>query len=233
VQSSDILSPAAVREDTPPSRQADLSRPSSSASFNKGGANTGETGEGLPRASSVETDLVFGTLPKKKKKRWHGIKKIGSPLFRNRRKSFTHGHNHTPSSIAHKSISSTYTPSVATTTEVEDKDHRQSIISAVSQASAGKPTTENRAESRSEEGVSSSKVLMSPVKVVDLVERKLGTEKIREKAFRKRSMATPSRKGRGRDECLKALKVMTTLSSNKESIGTLVSYICLPKCVSK
>ena len=217
-------------EDATSSRQVDLSRPSSSASFNKSGANSNVTEDGLPRASSVEADLVFGTLPKKKKKRWHGIKKISSPLFRNRRKSFTHGHNHTPSSIAKKSISSTYTPSVATTTEVEDKDHRQSVVSVPPQTSGERSTAGNRAESRSELMVSSKEVVVSPVKVVDLVERK---DKTMEKAFRKRSMATPSRKGRGKDECLKALKVMTTFSSNKESVATLISYICLPKCVSK
>ena len=43
-----------------------------------------------------------------------------------------------------------------------------------------------------------------------------------------------SHKGRGRsDPVANALKLMVTLSSNKECHSTLISYICLPKCVSR
>ncbi len=35
------------------------------------------------------------------------------------------------------------------------------------------------------------------------------------------------------DPVANALRVMVTLSSNKECLSTLVSYICLPKCISK
>ena len=217
VQSSDVLSPKA----------GEVSRPSSSASFNKGAESSEDI---LPRAASVEADLIFGTLPKKKKRKWHGIKKItNSPLFRNRRKSFTHGSNHAPSSIAQTSIS-TYVPSVPVTTEVAENDNiRNSIRSMTPQLSSSKLTgrVESRAGSRGEEGVASKEVLVSPVMINDLVDRVPASK------LRKLSMPTPSRRGRGRDECLKALKVMTTLSSNKESLSTLVSYICLPKCINK
>lgn len=202
----------------------DAARPSSSASFNKGAA-TDTTEPELPRASSVEADVVFGTLPKKKKKKWHGIKKISSPFW-NRRKSFSHSSSHTPS-IAQTAA---YVPSVATTSEVSDADtHRHSVHSMTSQTSASKLTgrSESRAESRGEENVTTKEVVVSPVKVHSL------PEKLVDKTLRKLSMPTPSRRGRGKDECLKALKVMTTLSSNKECLSTLISYICLPKCINK
>ncbi len=205
---------------------SDAGRPSSSASFNKGTASTELE---LPRASSVEADVVFGTLPKKKKKKWHGIKKISSPFW-NRRKSFSHGSSRAPS-IAQ---TATYVPSVATTNEASDTDssHRLSMHSMTSQTSASKLAgrSESRGESRSEEGVVSKKeVVVSPVKVHGYIPEKTAADKM----LRKMCMPTPSRRGRGRDECLKALKVMTTLSSNKECLSTLISYICLPKCINK
>ena len=65
-----------------------LIRPSSSASVSKGEDPDAHP----PRAASVETEMVFATLPKKKKRgKWSGMKRFGSPLFRTRRKSFNSG----------------------------------------------------------------------------------------------------------------------------------------------
>lgn len=174
----------------------DLIRPSSSASLNKG--EEPDMHSRPPRAASVETELVFATLPKKKKVRgkWSVIKRISSPLSRSRRKSFnTPPTNHTPST-AHLSV----TPSVPITI-VADKE----------------PTKQSSPEDAPRVAIPSMKSLVSQF---------IG-EGPKVGVARKRRASVPI------DECLNALKVMTTLSSNKECLSSLISYICLPKCVTK
>ena len=187
-------------------------RPSSSASTNRGE----EGGEAHPpRAASVETELVFATLPKKKKRgrKWSGIRRIGSPLFRNRRKSFNNAtptssgggsSNHTPSPKVHVSVTQP-SPSapVPPTTRRLAMDSR----SPISSSSKPRPTTARR-------------------EVVTLVEKLVKEDK-------KVGRGVARRRGSSRDECLNALRMMTTLSSNQECLASLISYICLPKSVTK
>lgn len=175
-----------------------LIRPSSSASVKKGAGPE----DHLPRAASVETEMVFATLPKKKKKsRWSGFRKIGSPLFRPQRKSFTGAATPLSSSSNHAHVSVTHpSPSVPL-------------------AATATPPSQLAHDSRSQESSSAS--------MTGLVDQFLGERGVAGGAGRKRRGSSP------RDDCLNALKVMTTLSSNQESLSSLISYICLPKCVTK
>lgn len=177
-------------------------RPSSSASVNK----EEESEVHPPRAASVETDLVFATLPKKKKRgKWAGIKRIGSPLFRTRRKSFNHTTAPPTNSNMHVAVTHP-SPSVP-------------IMPAG-------PPSQLAVDSRSSNNSRSS--LQNVTSLVDQFtreEKKVGVAM--DVAVGKRRGSSP------RDECLNALKVMATLSSNQECLSSLISYICLPKCVSK
>ena len=201
-----------------------LRRTSSSTSLEKG---EGPDPEHPPRAASVETELVFATLPKKKKKgRWSGIKRIGSPLFKSRRKSFTSGTtpsyahtNHTSSGTTTQRVSITGpTPSVPVTSEHAHsaQDSPQTIVQSHTPISGLAKKTREDAPGGTSRGAPTGgrargrRSVTSPI----VMERK-------------RRASAP------RDECLKALKVMTLLSSNQECLGSLISYICLPKCVSK
>lgn len=177
-------------------------RPSSSASVNK----EDESDAHPPRAASVETDLVFATLPKKKKKRgkWQGIKRIGSPLFRPRHKSFNHATptSGQPPSNVHKLVT-----------------HPSPSVPIIPSTTPSQLAVDSRSSRSSLQNVTSL------VDQVTREERKVGV-----------AMGVVGGKRRGsspRDECLNALKVMTTLSSNQECLGSLISYICLPKCVTK
>lgn len=204
-----------------PSKTSDMVRPSSSTSFNKGAESVEDQ---IPRAASVEAELFFGTLPKKKKKRkWSGIKRISSPLFR-KRKSFTHGSapNHTPSSIAHTSIIN-HTHPVPTIAHVSEKETNRSSLHE-----SPRPLATILSASKLDEMTDSKEVKVSPMVMNDLVEKLTSV-----KTHRKMSVSTLGRRGRGKDECFNALNMMTTLSSNRESLSTLISYICLPKCISK
>ena len=199
VQSSDVPQRDGIR------------RPSSSASFNKG---EGPPAEPPPRAASVEADMVFATLPKKKKKgrKWS---RISSPLFKSRRRK----------SLQHA------TPTSSQVTSSHTSVTRPS-------PSVPLPPTKGKEASRS------SPVSNSPRTTVQSV-RTLVTRPSEEEEMGRdgRGLDSSGSSGRGlmgsrvrkrkRDECLNALKVMTTLSSNKECLSSLVSYICLPKCVSK
>ncbi len=221
-----------------------IRRTSSSSSLDKG---EGPDPEHPPRAASVETDLVFATLPKKKKARgrWAGLKRIGSPLFKSRRKSFTSGStpsyvhtNHTPSSLtasssggggghAHVPITG---PSPSVPAVLEQDYHRPRTLSGLEQSrnmshtslqgtppTGGTITEDAPGETKKGEepggtpkGILGRRGGVSPV----TMER------------RRRSSAP-------RDKCLNALRLMTTFSSNQECLSSLISYICLPKCVTK
>ena len=196
-------------------KRRDLIRPSSSASLNKGEEQ--KDGTSL-RAGSMEAELVFGTLPlKKKRSKLAVIKRIGSPLFKSRRKSFTAGNppsNPTPS-IAH--TSSNATPPV-----IQEEGVRRKLS-----------LPENNTPSHGQ-----GKAKMSPSSLEDLVDDRTGA--IKEDSTRRGSGGVARRGTLGmrrgskpKDECLNALIVMTTLSSNKECLNSLISHICLPKCVSK
>lgn len=201
VQSSDVPSRDMIR------------RPSSSASLKKGE----EPDSHPPRAASVEADMVFATLPKKKKKgrKWSGIKRIGSPLFRYRRKSFANATpttNRVPSTV-HVSVTQP-SPSVPITTPISAPEKDKEVTP---QPVAG--------EDQPRTAVQSVKTV-----VAQFVEEGAGPGRhglVGARVKRRRSSAAP------RDECLNALKVMTTLSSNRECLNSLISYICLPKCVTK
>lgn len=181
-----------------------LVRPSSSASMNK----EEKPDAHLPRAASVETEMVFATLPKKKRRKWSGIKRIGSPLFRTRRKSF----NATPTSGR---------PPINAHVPVTHPSPSVPIMPASA------PPTQLAVDSRSRDSSSSQTMTR-------LVEQFTGEGEEKKVGVVKKGVATVRRRGSSpHDECLNALKVMTTLSSNQECLASLISYICLPKCVTK
>lgn len=187
-------------------------RPSSSASMNKGE----EPDVHPPRAASVETEIVFATLPKKKRKgrgKWSGIKGM-SPLFKTRRKSFTNAGS--ARSSAHVSVTRP-SPSVPVSVTAGEKE-----LTPQPPAQATPP------EERGSHDVQLPRTTVLGVRsLVALEGAGKGRVGVAERGNRRRSSSAP------RDECLNALKVMTTLSSNKECLDSLISYICLPKCVSK
>ena len=195
----------------------ELIRPSSSASLNKGVQSIEDD---IPRAASVEAELIFGTIPnkKKKKRKWSGIKKISSPLFRNRRKSFTHSStpSQSTSSIALSSMSN-HTLPVATTGHSSHSSSRTSLHETPPPLATMLPASNVSEETDSNKGRASG--------VNDILEVAAGNLH--------KPLSMLSKRGRGKEECFKALRVMAALSSNTECLSTLVSYICLPKCVSK
>ncbi len=203
-------------------------RPISSASLSKEGAKGGEDGsDHTPRAASVETEHVFATLPKKKKSRrkWSGIKRIGSPLFKPGRKSFT---SHTPSS-SHASSSSTHSPITGPSPSVPlATTHSNPTVSTVRDSKLHDHPSDSQTASKS-----SLTSLDSPVDPVRSESPRGGGGR-EGKVKGTISLVGVKRRGSGpQDECLNALKVMTTLSSNKECLGSLISYVCLPKSVTK
>lgn len=180
-----------------------ITRPSSSSATGVNQPDTHHT----PRAASVETELEFATLPKKKKSRskWSGIKRIGSPLFRTRQKSFTNATpNTTPTSsriLSGPHLSVTHpSPSTPLLPRHQAQDERSHDVTSPQDGNSPIAVQENKV------GVSSG---FSGVVV------------------KKRRGSVP------RDECLNALTVMVTLSSNQECLGSLISRICLPQCVTK
>ena len=180
--------------------------------MNKGG----EQEDPAPRAASVESDLLFCTLPKKKKfrKKW----RIGSPLFRSRRKSFNTSANHAPSHVSVTGPS----PSVPVHVCMTEKEvPPQTPLSTTHSKSDLLELPQRSDNSRS--GSPGSTDMNDRLASIERTEvgGVIGTlGKIR------RSTAP-------RDECLDALKLMTTLSSNEECLSGLISYICLPKYVTK
>lgn len=184
-------------------------RPSSSTSLRKGEPPDGEGHP--PRAASVETEMVFATLPKKKKKlrsKWGaGLKKLSSPLLRPLRKSFSNAPPVVPSTV-HVSVTRP-SPSVPIAP-------RESPI-------LEDPSSPSRDSSRTS--------LPSMKNLLDRFSREGEGQRVE-----KVGVASVEHRKRGsvpRDKCLNSLKVMTTLSSNKECLNSLISYICLPKCVTK
>ena len=245
-----ILARRVKSSDVPQGGRVPIRRTSSSTSLDKGGEGPVEDHAHPPRAASVETDLVFATLPKKKKGhgRWSGFRRIGSPFSKSRRKSFTSGTtpsyahtNHTSGLVRHTAITGP-SPSVPVLVEHEDigghaplsERNRMHDVSRTSLPT--NPTTMSglgnkfSADDSHAPSSSSSQQGGRGRRGEGLgIGRRGGldmgeTTPIME---RKRSVSAP------RDECLNALKVMTTLSSNQECLGSLISYICLPKCVSK
>ena len=214
--------------DVPRSRDM-VRRPSSSASCDNKGEEEGEgpvggdsTHQHPPRAASVESDLVFATLPHKKKKnrKWSGIRRIGSPLFKSRRKSFT---NTTSSADRPSSLRVSVTgptPSVSLTTATPTSKVKE----VTPQPACGEAGHGSHDQLKT--AIQSTRAVVSPPAEGEgagaNVQGILGA-----RGKRRRSSGVP------KDECLNALKVMTTLSCNKECLNSLVSYICLPKCVSK
>lgn len=163
-----------------------------------------------PRAASVETELEFATLPKKKKSRskWSGIRRIGSPLFRSRRKSLTN--NTTPNT----------TP---TSSRIFSGPHL-----SVTHPSPSVPLPPSHLATQDERShdVTSPQDSTSPTILVQ--ESRVGVSSgFTGGVVKKRRGSAP------RDECLNALTVMVTLSSNQECLGSLISRICLPQCVTK
>ena len=195
-------------------------RPSSSAGFNRKEVEPSD--DPVPRAASVEAELFFGTLPEKKKKKkgkWPGIMKISSPLFlRNRRKSFSLGPNPSLPSIACTSISNHMPSSPAPIASHE------SIVSSHYSLHETPPPVEVSSTHRNEETDSKGSHPVSN----DIGERLASST-----PQRSNGMGSLGKRGRGRNECLNALRMMTMLSSNSECVSVLSSYICLPKCISK
>lgn len=190
-----------------------LIRPSSSASVSKGE----EPDVHPPRAASVETEMVFATLPKKKKRgKWSGIKRIGSPLFRTRRKSFNSGPGSglPPPANTHLSVT-----------------HPSPSVPVMPVAPPTQLSVDSRSRNSSGTNVQAMAKLVDQFTQEPEAERKATVTKV---GVTKVGVPTVRRRGSSpRDECLNALKVMTTLSSNQECLGSLISYICLPKCVMK
>lgn len=218
--------------DVPRSRDV-IRRPSSSASCDDKGEEEGSAeGDSAhqppPRAASVETELaVFATLPSKKKKnrKWSGIRRIGSPLFKSRRKSFTNATSSSerPSSLRVSITGPTPSVSLTAPTPTSGPGKVKEVTPQPAAREAG-----SGSHDQSKTTVQNKRIVVSPPVGV---EEEGGGASVRAmlgvRGKRRRSSGVP------KDECLNALKVMTTLSCNKECLNSLVSYICLPKCVSK